>query len=81
MNVSQKSSTRLISLKDAISNLNPDEDEQQIDIKVEQAKADADNKTLGNNPFNESNYFGDVNNDNEGTEPTGIGNRRSTGAN
>lgn len=71
----------LISLKDAISNLNPDEDEQQIDIKVEQAKADADNKTLGNNPFNESNYFGDVNNDNEGTEPTGIGNRRSTGAN
>ena len=47
----------LISLKDAITNLNPDDDEEQILLKVASARADFEKKTSLSQPFDESQYF------------------------
>ena len=67
----------LISLKDAITNLNPDDDEDQIEYKVNSAQADSEKRnSLGAAMYNDSetggSYFGDkeVLNDNKDLEPT-----------
>ena len=70
----------LVSLKDAITNLNPDDDEDQIEYKVIAAQADADKKnSIGNAIYNDSEnkvgYFGEeVLDDNKDIKPTGDNN-------
>lgn len=67
----------LVSLKDAISNLNPDDDEDQIEIKVKNARTDYDNRQQMTQPFaddeKQGGYFGDEqeegNNGSEEAEP------------
>lgn len=61
--MTQQYNAGLISLKGAISALNPDEDEAQIDKLVEEAKADA----MGHADFNDKDYY----DDNETVEPAG----------
>lgn len=75
--VSTQYQAGLISLKDAITMLNPDDDEPQIDKRVTQAKADFESKQLGSAIFDDSDkgdYYGsegDAVNVEAQTEPTG----------
>lgn len=72
--MTQQVSAGLISIKDAIMNLNPDDDEEQIIIKTADAKRDWEERQLGNKPFDDSEsgggYFGGLGDDSSGIEPT-----------
>ena len=70
----QQYNAGLTTLKDAISALNPDDDEEQIEMKVAQAQSDYESKLSGNALFPDdgSNYFsGEVADDNTETKPAG----------
>lgn len=62
--VTQLMSSGLISRRNAIAMLNPDEDDAQIDLLTQAAADDYNESNMGNNPFDEMNYYGD-----EGAEP------------
>lgn len=67
----------LVSLKDAIYALNPDDDDEQVELKVVAARNDYESKLSGNAVYNddEGDYFsGEVTDDNTTTEPTGNSN-------
>lgn len=81
--MTQQYNSGLVSLKDAISNLNPDDDEDQIELKLKSAKADFDGRQMGNQLFRDedgADYFGG-DNDTTKIESAGNGDRGCADAN